>query len=199
MRRGRGAEPLLGSRALGPVAVGPNPATRCDRQDRPTSPRRQDPPHPPAAHPGSLRQHPRHHPRAHADRPLLDAAVQATPEAIREATARKRITPKSCRKDSDSSWRPRAASSKTSCSTSSPKAASQRPDINKPLPSGYTPDFRWPEQRLILEADGAAWHDHPIARADDTTRQAHLEAQDERVIRVTWPEAKTEPVKILES
>ena len=53
------------------------------------------------------------------------------------------------------------------------------------------PDFRWPEQRLVLEADGAAWHDNQIAREDDAERQALLEADGERVLRVTWGQAIT--------
>ena len=48
------------------------------------------------------------------------------------------------------------------------------------------PDFRWPAQRLVLEADGAAWHDQKVAREDDVERQALLEAHGERVVRVTW-------------
>jgi len=48
------------------------------------------------------------------------------------------------------------------------------------------PDFRWPAQRLVVEADGAAWHDHRLAREDDAIRQALLEAHGERVVRVTW-------------
>ena len=51
------------------------------------------------------------------------------------------------------------------------------------------PDFRWPAQRLVIEADGAAWHDNPLARADDAERQALLEAHGERVLRVTWSQA----------
>jgi hypothetical protein len=69
-----------------------------------------------------------------------------------------------------------------------------RPDVNVPLHlDGRTviPDFRWPEQRLCIEADGAAWHDHRIAREDDTERQAILEANGERVLRVTWEQATT--------
>jgi very-short-patch-repair endonuclease len=48
------------------------------------------------------------------------------------------------------------------------------------------PDFRWPEQRLVVEADGAEWHDDRLAREDDADRQAILEAHGERVMRVTW-------------
>ncbi len=66
------------------------------------------------------------------------------------------------------------------------------PLVNEPMAIGgrrVIPDFRWPEQRLILEADGAAWHDHQLAREDDAKRQAILEAHGERVLRVTWQQA----------
>jgi hypothetical protein len=68
------------------------------------------------------------------------------------------------------------------------------PDVNVPLVLGrrrVVPDFRWPAQRLVLEADGAAWHDNPLAREDDAERQALLEAAGERVLRVTWDQALT--------
>ena len=41
----------------------------------------------------------------------------------------------------------------------------------------------------MIEADGAAWHDNPLAREDDAERQAILEAYGERVLRVTWEQA----------
>ncbi|MGI9021057.1 MAG: DUF559 domain-containing protein [Solirubrobacterales bacterium] len=72
----------------------------------------------------------------------------------------------------------------------------EQPDVNKPLVLDgrrVVPDFRWPEQRLVVEADGAAWHDDPIARQDDAERQALLEAHGDRVIRVTWQQATTSP------
>jgi very-short-patch-repair endonuclease len=68
----------------------------------------------------------------------------------------------------------------------------QRPDVNVPLVLGgrrVIPDFRWPAQHLVVEADGAAWHDHRLAREDDAERQAFLEAHGERVVRVTWEQA----------
>jgi hypothetical protein len=68
----------------------------------------------------------------------------------------------------------------------------QMPDVNKPLRIAgrkVIPDFRWPEQQLIVEADGAAWHENTVARADDAERQALLEAAGERVVRVTWEQA----------
>ena len=75
------------------------------------------------------------------------------------------------------------------------------PDVNKPLWIGrrrVIPDFRWPDQRLVVEADGAAWHDNPLARADDAERQALLEAHGERVVRVTWEQAVAHPRQSLE-
>lgn len=67
-----------------------------------------------------------------------------------------------------------------------------KPDVNTPIwLSGrrLVPDFRWPEQQLIIEADGSAWHDNKLAREDDAERQAWLEEHDEQVIRVTWDQA----------
>ena len=68
----------------------------------------------------------------------------------------------------------------------------ERPDVNVPLTIDgrrVVPDFRWPAQRLVVETDGAAWHDERLAREDDAERQAILEAAGERVVRVTWDQA----------
>ena len=59
------------------------------------------------------------------------------------------------------------------------------------------PDFRWPEQGLVVEADGAAWHDNQLAREDDAERQALLEAHGDRVLRVTWDQAIARPGQTL--
>jgi very-short-patch-repair endonuclease len=72
--------------------------------------------------------------------------------------------------------------------------------VNQPLVLGgrrVVPDFRWPEQRLVVEADGAAWHDTKLAREDDAQRQALLEAHGERVLRVTWDQAIARPAQTL--
>jgi hypothetical protein len=66
------------------------------------------------------------------------------------------------------------------------------PDVNVPLRlEGHrvVPDFRWPAQRLVIEADSREWHDNPIAHEDDIRRQALLERHGERVLRVTWHQA----------
>jgi len=76
----------------------------------------------------------------------------------------------------------------------------EHPDVNVPLMLGgrrVIPDFRWPRERLVVEADGAAWHDNKVAREDDAERQALLEASGERVVRVTWQQAVERPAETL--
>jgi hypothetical protein len=66
------------------------------------------------------------------------------------------------------------------------------PDVNATMTLDgrrVVPDFRWPDRRLIVEADGRVWHDNKLAREDDAERQALLEMHGERVVRVTWEQA----------
>jgi hypothetical protein len=73
-------------------------------------------------------------------------------------------------------------------------AGFDRPHVNVPMTfDGRTiiPDFRWPDQHLVIEADGAEWHDNRLTREDDAEKQAILEAHGERVIRLTWAQAMT--------
>jgi very-short-patch-repair endonuclease len=75
-------------------------------------------------------------------------------------------------------------------------AGFEHPDVNRPLMLAgrrVVPDFRWPRERLVIEADGAAWHDEKIAREDDAERQALLEAHGERVLRLTWAQVSGQP------
>jgi len=69
------------------------------------------------------------------------------------------------------------------------------PSVNAPLYLAgrrIVPDFRWPEQRLVIEADGPH-HDDPLERAADEERQGILEAHGDRVVRVTWAQAIAHP------
>jgi very-short-patch-repair endonuclease len=69
------------------------------------------------------------------------------------------------------------------------------PLVNEPLfiaGRRIVPDFRWPAQRLVIEADGPH-HDDPLERAIDKERQRILEAHGDRVIRVTWEQAIARP------
>ena len=75
-----------------------------------------------------------------------------------------------------------------------------RPEVNVPIlleGRRVVPDFRWSSERLVVEADGAAWHEHKFAREDDAERQALLEAHGEHVIRVTWDQAVAKPRETL--
>jgi very-short-patch-repair endonuclease len=47
------------------------------------------------------------------------------------------------------------------------------------------PDFRYPDLKLSIEADGAQYHEHELARQDDAAKQARLEAHGDRVVRIT--------------
>jgi very-short-patch-repair endonuclease len=72
-------------------------------------------------------------------------------------------------------------------------AGFSEPEVNVPMViEGRTviPDFRWPSARLVVEADGAAWHeDNAVARLADRERQRLIEANGDRVERVTWNQA----------
>jgi very-short-patch-repair endonuclease len=75
------------------------------------------------------------------------------------------------------------------------------PDVNRPLRLDgrrVIPDFRWPAEHVVVEADGAAWHDSKVAREEDAERQALLEAHGDRVLRVTWEQAIVRPSQTLE-
>jgi len=45
----------------------------------------------------------------------------------------------------------------------------------------FIADFACIEVKLVIELDGATWHDDPLARQDDADRQALLEAHGYRV------------------
>jgi very-short-patch-repair endonuclease len=67
-------------------------------------------------------------------------------------------------------------------------AGIERPEVNAPLRLGghsITPDYLWRERRLAIEADSRRWHDDPLTRINDVDKQAILEANDYRVLRIT--------------
>jgi very-short-patch-repair endonuclease len=69
------------------------------------------------------------------------------------------------------------------------------PSVNEPLfldGRRIVPDLCWPQQRLIIEADGPH-HDDPLERAADRERQRILEAHGYWVVRVTWEQAIAHP------
>ncbi|MFN8218350.1 MAG: DUF559 domain-containing protein [Solirubrobacterales bacterium] len=60
-----------------------------------------------------------------------------------------------------------------------------------------TVDFLWPREKVVVEADGAAAHQTPVAFQRDRHRDQLLIASGFRVARVTWDQMKGEPEQIV--
>ena len=58
---------------------------------------------------------------------------------------------------------------------------------------GFEVDFLWPDQRLVVETDGAAAHLTPTAFERDRRRDAALQVAGFRVVRFTWRQITEEP------
>ena len=68
-------------------------------------------------------------------------------------------------------------------------AGMDRPIVNAPINVAgrrFEVDFQWPAARLIVETDGAAFHDNPLARRRDEERDRLLAAAGWTVIRLRW-------------
>jgi len=61
----------------------------------------------------------------------------------------------------------------------------------------YEVDLLWPEQRLVVEVDGYAFHSTRAAFERDRRRDADLQAAGYRVIRVTWRQIAEEPEAVV--
>jgi hypothetical protein len=61
------------------------------------------------------------------------------------------------------------------------------------LPRPVEADFLFVDAAVIVEADGARYHDNRITRDADVARQAMLEAAGYRVLRVNWKQVTTQP------
>jgi very-short-patch-repair endonuclease len=129
-------------------------------------------------------------------RTLLDLSSVPQFNALRRATREARrlglITPREAARIIDTGYVPTRSELEDAVHDLIIEGGLQAPDVNVPLMiegRRIIPDFRWPAQRLVIEADGAEWHDDRLAREDDAERQALLEAHGERVVRVTWDQA----------
>ncbi|MBM3666947.1 MAG: DUF559 domain-containing protein [Actinobacteria bacterium] len=63
----------------------------------------------------------------------------------------------------------------------------------------YEVDFLWPEQRVIVEADGFEFHRSREAFERDRARDAELQARGYRVVRVTHRQLRESPRKVARS
>jgi very-short-patch-repair endonuclease len=118
--------------------------------------------------------------------------------AVREALTRRRITPQEATALLNEPPAATRSALEDLVLDLIERAGLEQPQVNEPLPNGYIPDFRWPAHHLILEADGQTWHDDPISRRDDAQRQAELEQDGERVIRVTYEQVTSHPEQTIE-
>jgi hypothetical protein len=78
--------------------------------------------------------------------------------------------------------------------------AIERPELNPKLrfPERVIyPDMLWREQRLAIECDSRRWHSDPLTLQDDADKQAILEANGYRVLRITWWQGVRHPQQTL--
>jgi very-short-patch-repair endonuclease len=54
-------------------------------------------------------------------------------------------------------------------------------------------DFAYPRERLLVEADGRAWHDAPDRRDDDRRKANAFERLGWRLLRFTWADVVHRP------
>jgi very-short-patch-repair endonuclease len=62
---------------------------------------------------------------------------------------------------------------------------------------GYTVDFLWRAQRLVVEVDGYKYHSSRVAFERDSKKSAKLAAAGFHVMRVTWRQMKDEPCAVI--
>lgn len=76
------------------------------------------------------------------------------------------------------------------------KARLPEPRVNARL-HGYEVDFLWPEEALVVEVDGHAFHAARPQRERDSTRDQMLTARGFRVLRITPYHIAREPAALL--
>jgi very-short-patch-repair endonuclease len=72
------------------------------------------------------------------------------------------------------------------------KCRLMEPDVNAKI-AGYTVDFLWRAERLVVEVDGRAFHAMERRFESDRRRDAALIAAGLRVMRVTWQQIVKDP------
>ena len=60
------------------------------------------------------------------------------------------------------------------------------------------PDFLWRDRRLAIEADSERWHEHELTRERDADKQAILEANGWRVLRIDDQQVARRPQQTLD-
>ena len=78
------------------------------------------------------------------------------------------------------------------------EAGLPRPRVNATV-ADYEVDFLWPEQRLVVETDGAAAHLTLTAFDEDRKRDAALQVAGFRVVRFTWRQITRDPRSVAQT
>jgi hypothetical protein len=76
----------------------------------------------------------------------------------------------------------------------------ERPEMNASLRfDGVTiiPDYLWRDRRVAIEADSERWHEHKLVREHDADKQAILEANGWRVLRIDYQQVVRRPQQTL--
>jgi len=67
-----------------------------------------------------------------------------------------------------------------------------RPTVNAPI-GPWTPDFLWPDVRLVVETDGDRFHRTAAKRARDAEKDAFMRSRGLTVLRLTWADVTNAP------
>jgi very-short-patch-repair endonuclease len=77
------------------------------------------------------------------------------------------------------------------------RAAKLPPTATNACVGRHEVDFLWQPQRLIVEMDGFAYHASRAAFERDRLRDAELQADGYRVLRVTWRQVEARPEAVI--
>jgi very-short-patch-repair endonuclease len=69
-----------------------------------------------------------------------------------------------------------------------------RPQVNMRI-GAWTPDFLWPERRLIVETDGYEFHRTAAARRRDAAKDEFFRGEGFTVVRLTWSDVAERPAE----
>ncbi len=71
------------------------------------------------------------------------------------------------------------------------------PRVNEKV-FGREVDGFWPDEKLVLELDGGAFHSDPISRQRDLEKTRYLIGKGLRVVRVTYREFEADPDRVVD-
>ena len=134
-------------------------------------------------------------PLTSAVRTLTDLRKTGSPElarAINEALVRRLVSPGEIRHLMPDSPTPTRSEAERRLLALVARSRLPRPRTNVRL-AGHEVDAHWPEQGLVVEVDGYAFHGTRAAFERDRARDADLLAAGQRVLRVTWRQITDQP------